>query len=135
MSDETTGLIAGLLAVVAAMIVYSMVRAAARGTLNRDSGFGLVIPAVKKTDATWKVGHEAALVPAKKTILATAVVWLVVLVVGLVIGEEWTGYLGLVPYLAVLAGFVPMIRAANDAAVAESAKKSPRAKKGGKGRN
>lgn len=57
MSDETMGLIAGVLAVVAALIVFSMVRAAAQGHLTRESGFGLVTPAVKKTDATWAAGH------------------------------------------------------------------------------
>lgn len=125
MSDETTGLIAGVLAVVAALIVFSMIRAAAQGHLTKDTGFGLVTPAVKKTDATWAAGHTAALPVAKKTIWATAAVWLVALVVGLVVPADWAGYLGLVPYLAVLGGFVPMIRTANAAAVAEAKKGSP----------
>lgn len=128
MSDETMGLIAGVLAVVAALIVFSMIRAAAQGHLTKDTGFGLVTPAVKKTDATWAAGHTAALPVAKKTIWVTAAVWLVTLVIGLVVGEAWAGYLGLVPYLVVLGGFVPMIRAANTAAVAE-AKKGTRGKK------
>jgi hypothetical protein len=128
MSDETTGLIAGLLAVVAALIVYSMIRAAAQGHLTKDSGFGIISPAVKKTDATWTAGHEAAVPVARKTIVATAVVWVIVLVIGLVIGEDWTGYLGLVPYAVIVVGFVPMVQAAN-AAAREAAKKSPKKKR------
>lgn len=125
MNDETTGLIAGLLAVVAALIVYSMIRAAAQGHLTKDSGFGLITPTVKKTDATWAAGHHAALEPAKKTIWVSAVVWLIALVIGLIIGGKGAGYLGLVPYVAVLGGFVPMIRTANTAA-AEAAKQGSR---------
>ncbi|WP_156980033.1 hypothetical protein [Corynebacterium terpenotabidum] len=127
MSDETTGLLAGVLAVVAALIVYSMIRAAASGQLGRDSGFGLITGAVKKTEATWSAGHEAALPVAKKTIWATAGLWLVTLVLGLIVGETWAGYLGLVPYLAVIGGFVPMIRTAN--AAAEQAATKDRGKK------
>lgn len=128
MSDETTGLIAGLLAVVAALIVYSMIRAAAQGHLNRESGFGIITGPVKKTDATWTAGHEAALPVAQKTIVATALVWVIVLVVGLIIGEDWAGYLGLLPYAAVVVGFVPMVQAANAAARA-AAKKYPKKKR------
>lgn len=128
MSDETLGLLAGVLAVVAAWIVFAMVRAAAQGHLSRDSGFGLVTPTVKKTDATWAAGHEAALPVAKKTIAVTAGVWLVALVIGLIVQADWAGYLGLVPYLAVVGGFVPMVKAANAAAV-EAAKKGSRGKR------
>lgn len=127
MSDETMGLVAGGLAVVAALIVFSMLRAAARGHLDRNSGFGLVTPAVKKSDATWTAGHLAALPVARRTVLATAVVWVAALVVGLVVGEKWAGYLGLVPYLAVILGFVPMVRTAN-AAAAEATKKTRQTK-------
>lgn len=128
MSDETTGLVAGLLAVVAALIVFSMIRAAAQGHLTKDSGFGLITPAVRKNDATWAAGHAAALAPAKKTILVTAGVWAVLLVIGLAIGQTWTGYLGLAPYLVVLGGIVVMARTANAAAV-EAAKKGRTGKK------
>lgn len=128
MSDETSGLVAGLLAVVAALIVFSMIRAAARGHLTKDSGFGLITPAVKKNDATWAAGHTAALVPAKKTIAVTAGVWMVLLIIGLLIGQTWTGYLGLAPYLVVLGGIVVMVRTANEAAV-EAAKKKKTSKK------
>lgn len=128
MSDETLGLLAGVLAVVAALIVYSMIRAAAQGHLSRESGFGLVTPTVKKSDATWAAGHEAAMPVARKTIAATAAVWVVALVIGLIVGESWAGYLGMVPYLVVIGGFVPMIRVAN-AAAAEAAKKSSRGRK------
>ena len=128
MSDETLGLLAGVLAVVAAWIVFAMVRAVAKGQLSRDSGFGLVTPTVKKTDATWSAGHEAALPVAKKTIAVTAGVWLVALVIGLIVQADWAGYLGLVPYVVVVGGFVPMVRAANAAAV-EAAKKGSRGKK------
>lgn len=128
MSDETTGLIAGLLAVVAALIVYSMIRAAARGQLTKESGFGIVSSPVKKTDATWAAGHEAALPVARKTIVATAVVWVIVLVIGLIVGEDWAGYLGIVPYAVIIVGFVPMVQAAN-AAAREAAKKSPKKKR------
>lgn len=128
MSDETMGLVAGGLAVVAALIVFSMLRAAARGHLDRNSGFGLVTPAVKKSDATWTAGHLAALPVARRTVLATVVVWVAALVVGLVVGEKWAGYLGLVPYLAVILGFVPMVRTANAAAV-EATKKTRQTRK------
>lgn len=71
--------------------------AAGRGTLRKNHGFGVRLPALMRSDSAWRVGHLAGVMPSA----VTFVVAIVASVIGLAIPATY--------YLSILAFVVGVI--------------------------
>ncbi|MGO1436611.1 MAG: SdpI family protein [Candidatus Corynebacterium faecigallinarum] len=105
-----------IMAVVVAVVVSSVTKAAGRGDLPRDGSVGIRTKATKLSDAAWTAGHRAAVPRARTVSLLTSAVALVIIVLGMVVDATWVMAVGIVPFGVVIIGIIPVVQTANAAA-------------------
>ncbi|WP_420098075.1 SdpI family protein [Corynebacterium sp.] len=136
MSDALMGVaFPAIMAVVLAMVISQVTKAAAGGDLPRSGAVGIRTSATKASDDAWEAGHAEAAPFARTVTLVTSVLAAVIIILSFFVEGAWVTALGVVPFVVVVVSLVPLVRTANRAArAAESAKKgSEKGRNKGKG--
>lgn len=115
-----------VMAVVVAVVCSQVTKAAARGDLPRSGAVGIRTGALKASDAAWEAGHRAAEPVARVLTLVVSAAAMIVIIVSIIADGGWVTVLGIVPFIIVLVGLIPVVRAANAAANAAPTKKPKR---------
>lgn len=117
-----------IMAVVMAMVISQVLKAASRGDLPRSGAVGIRTSATKASDHAWEAGHVAAAPVARVVTLGVSALAAVIIILSFIFEGAWVTALGVVPFVIVLLSLVPVVRTANRAARAAEAEKKSRGK-------
>lgn len=98
-----------------ALLLGSLVGAAAGGSLPRNAMVGIRTRATKASDAAWSAGHRAA-APVLKASVAVAVVFAVVTLAAGTLSDDWAFAVGMTGMAATVALLLVATARANSAA-------------------
>ncbi|MGP9724536.1 SdpI family protein [Corynebacterium sp. AOP40-9SA-29] len=121
-----------VMAVVLAMVVSQVTKAAARGDLPRSGAVGIRTSATKSSDDAWEAGHIAAEPVTRRVTLGVSLLAFIVIVLSLFFDGAWVTALGVVPFVVVVVSLVPVTVTANRAAKEAVAQAKAKPKKGKK---
>lgn len=119
-----------VMAVVLAMVVSQVTKAAARGDLPRSGAVGIRTPATKSGDVAWTAGHTAAEPVTRRVTLGVSLLAFVIIVLSFFFDGAWVTALGVVPFFVVVVSLVPVTLTANRAAREAEAAEAEKGKKG-----
>ena len=117
MDESSVGALIGILMSAAVLgFVYTVIRAAASGPVERNGFIGIHIKATHRSDEAWHAGHAAAL-PVSRTVLLVALAVDLLCLALLFLGPIWlVPWLGIIPSIVLVLGLVPIVLAAKKGA-------------------